>query len=208
MNEAQDPLGKPRVVITGLGMLSPVGLDAPTSWASLLAGVSGVAPITLFDPARIDATVAAELKGFDPESIVGKREARKLDRCSVAAIAAAREAWAMSGCTVDDPERVGVIIGSAFGGASTIQAGMGVLHERGPDRIGPHVLGAMLVDTPGFQVAHDLGVSAFGVERREKTALLQARQYFRGDATGNIDPAAREHRKRMVARHLSITVYE
>lgn len=158
MNEAQDPLGKPRVVITGLGMLSPVGLDAPTSWASLLAGVSGVAPITLFDPARIDATVAAELKGFDPESIVGKREARKLDRCSVAAIAAAREAWAMSGCTVDDPERVGVVIGSAFGGASTIQAGMGVLHERGPDRIGPHVLGAMLVDTPGFQVAHDLGV--------------------------------------------------
>ena len=145
-------------MITGIGILSPVGLDCASSWSALLAGTSGVAPITLFDPERITAKVAAEMKGFDPESVLERREARKLDRCSLAAIAAAREAWASSGASFDDPERVGVIIGSAFGGASTIQAGMSTFHERGPERIGPHVLGAMLVDTPGFQVARDLGV--------------------------------------------------
>ena len=150
--------GTPRVVITGIGILSPVGLDTATSWATLLAGTSGVGPITNFDPSRIDVQIACEMKGFDPESVVEKREARKLDRCSVAAIAAARQAWAMSGAEVDDPERVGVIIGSAFGGASTIEAGMQTMFEKGPGRIGPHVLGSMLVDTPGFQVAHDLGV--------------------------------------------------
>ncbi len=148
---------QPRVVITGIGILSPVGLDTATSWATLLAGTSGVGPITNFDASRIEVQIAAEMKGFDPESVVEKREVRKLDRCSIVAIAAAREAWEQSGATIDDPERVGVIIGSAFGGSQTIQDGMGTFYERGPQRIGPHVLGSMLVDTPGFQVAHDLG---------------------------------------------------
>lgn len=147
-----------RVVITGVGIVSPVGNGVEASWQALLAGTSGVGPISLFDPARIPVKVAAELHDFDPSTVVERREARKMDRCSLAAIAAAREAWVASGLAVDDPERVGVVIGSAFGGAATIQDGMGVYFERGPERIGPHVLGAMLVDTPGFQVAHDLGV--------------------------------------------------
>jgi 3-oxoacyl-[acyl-carrier-protein] synthase II len=146
------------VVITAIGSVSPVGNGAEASWQALLAGTSGVGPIELFDPARIPIKVAAEMRDFDPATVVERREARKMDRCSLAAIAAAREAWAASGLAVDDPERVGVVIGSAFGGAATIQDGMGVYFERGPERIGPHVLGAMLVDTPGFQVAHDLGV--------------------------------------------------
>ncbi len=141
-----------------MGIVSPVGLTTAAAWESLLAGRSGVAPIEAFDPSRIDVKVAAEMTGFDPESIVEKREVRKMDRCSIAAIAAAREAWAMSGASFDDPESVGVVIGSAFGGAATIQSGMQTFFERGPQRIGPHLHGAMLVDTPGFQVAHDLGV--------------------------------------------------
>ena len=146
------------VVITGIGILSPVGLDAPSSWAALLAGTSGVAPSEGFDPARIDVRIACELKGFDPESVMERKEARKLDRCSLVAVAAAREAWAHAGLTVGDPERVGVIVGSAFGGAATIQSGMEAFFEKGPHRIGPHLHGAMLVDTPGFEIARDLGV--------------------------------------------------
>jgi 3-oxoacyl-(acyl-carrier-protein) synthase len=97
------------------------------------------------------------MKGFDPESVMEKKEARKLDRCSLVAVAAAREAWAQSGAVMDDPERVGVIVGSAFGGAATIEAGMHTMFEKGPHRIGPHLHGAMLVDTPGFEIARDLG---------------------------------------------------
>ena len=149
---------QPRVVITGIGILSPVGLDTASSWSALLAGTSGVAPITGFDPERIDVKIACEMKGFDPESVMEKKEARKLDRCSLTAVAAAREAWGHAGLTVDDPERVGVIVGSAFGGAATIQAGMGAFFEKGPHRIGPHLHGAMLVDTPGFEIARDLDV--------------------------------------------------
>lgn len=145
-------------MITGIGIVSAVGGDAPSAWRALLAGDSGVAPISLFDPERIPVKVAAEMRDFDPTAVVERREARKMDRCSLAAIAAAREAWASSGLAVGDPEAVGVVIGSAFGGAATIQDGLGVYFDRGPERIGPHVLGAMLVDTPGFQVAHDLGV--------------------------------------------------
>jgi 3-oxoacyl-[acyl-carrier-protein] synthase II len=153
-----DASGAVRVVITGMGIMSPVGLGREESWASLLGGVSGVAPIRGFDPERIEVKLAAEMKGFDPEAVVEKREARKMDRCSITAIAAAREAWAQSGLAVGDPEAVGVVIGSAFGGAATIQSGMQTMFERGPGRIGPHLHGAMLVDTPGFEVAHDLGV--------------------------------------------------
>lgn len=149
--------GAARVVITGIGMLSPVGLDTASSWRALLAGQSGVAPITGFDSQRIETRIACEMKGFDPETVMERKEARKLDRCSLTAVAAAREAWAQSGATMDDPGRVGVIVGSAFGGAATIQSGMQTFFEKGPHRIGPHLHGAMLVDTPGFEIARDLG---------------------------------------------------
>ena len=145
------------MVITGIGMLSPVGLDTASSWRALLAGQSGVAPIQGFDPERIETKIACELKGFDPETVMERKEARKLDRCSLTAVAAAREAWAQSGASMDDPGRVGVIVGSAFGGAATIQSGMQTFFEKGPHRIGPHLHGAMLVDTPGFEIARDLG---------------------------------------------------
>ena len=149
--------GAARVVITGIGMLSPVGLDTASSWRALLAGQSGVAPITGFDSQRIETRIACEMKGFDPETVMERKEARKLDRCSLTAVAAAREAWAQSGASMDDPGRVGVIVGSAFGGAATIQSGMQTFFEKGPHRIGPHLHGAMLVDTPGFEIARDLG---------------------------------------------------
>jgi 3-oxoacyl-[acyl-carrier-protein] synthase II len=148
----------PRVVITGIGMVTPVGLDAASTWSALLAGQSGLAPITLFDASRISCGIAAEVKGFDGEAVVGKREARKMDRCGLMTVQAAREAWTASGAEVDDPTRVGVVIGSCVGGFAMLEAGARQLEARGPDRISPHLIGAMLVDTPTSYVATDLGV--------------------------------------------------
>ena len=127
----------PRVVITGIGMVTPVGLDAPSTWSALLAGQSGLAPVTLFDASRISCGIAAEVKGFDGEAVVGKREARKMDRCGLMTVQAAREAWTASGAEVEDPTRVGVVIGSCVGGFAMLEAGARQLEARGPDRISP-----------------------------------------------------------------------
>jgi 3-oxoacyl-[acyl-carrier-protein] synthase II len=148
----------PRVVITGVGMVTPLGLDTASTWAALLAGQSGLAPVTLFDASRISCGIAAEVKGFDGDEVVGKREARKMDRCGLMTVQAAREAWAASGATVEDPARVGVVIGTCVGGFAMLEAGARQLETRGPDRISPHLIGAMLVDTPTSYVATDLGV--------------------------------------------------
>jgi 3-oxoacyl-[acyl-carrier-protein] synthase II len=148
----------PRVVITGIGMVTPVGGDTASTWSALLAGQSGLGEVTLFDASRIDCRIAAEVKGFDGEAVVGRREARKMDRCGLMAVQAAREAWQASGAPLDDPARVGVVIGSCVGGFAMLEAGARQLETRGPDRISPHLIGAMLVDTPTSYVATDLGV--------------------------------------------------
>ncbi len=148
----------PRVVITGIGMVTPVGGDTASTWSALLAGQSGLGEVTLFDASRIDCRIAAEVKGFDGEAVVGRREARKMDRCGLLAVQAAREAWQASGAPLDDPTRVGVVIGSCVGGFAMLEAGARQLEARGPDRISPHLIGAMLVDTPTSYVATDLGV--------------------------------------------------
>ena len=122
----------PRVVITGIGMVTPVGLDAASTWNALLAGQSGLAPVTLFDPSRISCGIAAEVKGFDGEAVVGKREARKMDRCGLMTVQAAREAWDASGVAVEDPARAGVIIGTCVGGFAMLEAGAASSRSAGP----------------------------------------------------------------------------
>src|SRR3990172_5733227 len=103
-----------RVVVTGFGALTPLGLDSEQTWAAMVAGKSGVGPITLFDAAGFEVTFAAEVKGFDPEAVLGRKEARRTDRFVQFAIAAAEEALRHSGLEVT-PElapKVGVLIGS------------------------------------------------------------------------------------------------
>ncbi len=128
-----------RVVVTGLGALSPVGNTASESWDSVVAGRSGVATITRFDPTDYETRFAGEVKGFDPDAILGKKESRRMDRhaqLGVAAALAARANAKLEGAEVD-PFRVGVLMGTGMGAMETLEQGAETLLTRGPGRIGP-----------------------------------------------------------------------
>ncbi len=153
-------MGERRVVITGLGAITPLGLDVSTTWSKVLAGCSGVGRITAFDPSPYKTQIAAEVKGFDPAQYLKPREARRLDRFTHFAVAASREAVADAGLdlSVEDPTSVGVMIGSALGGIHTLLHEYDVLQKRGPRRVNPFFIPAMLIDTAAGQVAIELGV--------------------------------------------------
>jgi 3-oxoacyl-[acyl-carrier-protein] synthase II len=146
-----------RIVITGIGALTPVGLTIEETWEALLAGRSGLGPVTLFDPSRVGCTVAGEVVGFDAEAVVGRRDARRMDRVSALSVAAARAAWTNAGSPTHDPARVGVVFGTAVGGLQTMTEQAQLLVDR-PDRLSPHFIANMLVDTPTSYIATDLAV--------------------------------------------------
>jgi 3-oxoacyl-[acyl-carrier-protein] synthase II len=146
-----------RIVITGIGALTPVGATAEATWRALRAGESGLGPITLFDASPYSCVVAAEVKGFDPETHIGRRDARRMDRCSQLSIVAAREAWTNAGAPSIDPARAGVVFATAAGGLDTIVRQAQILAAR-PDRVSPHFIPNMLVDTPSSYIATDLGI--------------------------------------------------
>src|SRR5215475_6229133 len=111
-----------RVVITGLGMVSPLGNDVPTSWANLLAGESGAAEITAFDHSNYNVHFACELKVFDPTVWIDRKAARRMDRCAQIILAAARQAEADSGIDIaSEPHRVGASIATGIGGQHSYQ---------------------------------------------------------------------------------------
>lgn len=128
-----------RVVVTGLGLISPVGLDTDSTWKALLAGTSGAGPITQFDPEGFSVRIACEVKGFEPERWMDPKEVRRFDRFVHLAVAAADMAMEHSGLevTAANAERVGVVIGSGIGGLNMIQDQHRVLLERGPRRVSP-----------------------------------------------------------------------
>ncbi len=128
-----------RVVVTGLGLVSPVGLDTDSTWEALLAGRSGAGPITQFDPEGFSVRIACEVKGFEPERWMDAKEVRRFDRFIHLAVAAADMAMEHSGLEVtqENAERVGVVIGSGIGGLNMIQDQHRVLMERGPRRVSP-----------------------------------------------------------------------
>ncbi len=138
--------GKRRVVVTGLGIVSPLGLDAETTWKGLLAGQSGVGPITLFDASQHAARIAAEVKGFDPLKWVDKKEVKKIDRFIQFAIAAADMAVkdAKLSVTPENAEMVGVYIGSGIGGFATIEREHEALLKGGPRKISPFFIPAAI----------------------------------------------------------------
>src|SRR5947199_4621561 len=124
-----------RVAVTGLGAVTPLGLDAPSTWRAALAGESGVDFIEAFDPGEFPVRIAAEVKGFDPASVASPKEVRKLERNVLLALGAAREAVADAGLDdVYDPARVGILLGSAIGGVIGIAEQTDILRDRGPDR--------------------------------------------------------------------------
>jgi 3-oxoacyl-[acyl-carrier-protein] synthase II len=147
-----------RVVVTGLGAVTPLGLDAPSTWEGAIAGRSGVGFIESFDATGFPVRIASEVKGFDPVDVVGAKDARRLERNVVLAVAAAREAWKDAGVDKVDPARAGVLIGSAIGGVVGILEQQDVLRERGHTRVSPFFLPSVLVDSASGQIAIDLGV--------------------------------------------------
>lgn len=153
-------MGRPRVVITGLGVLCPAGNGKEQVWAALLAGRSGVARITLFDPSPYPIQFAGEVKDFDPSALASAKELRRMDRASLLALAAARQAVEDAGLRPADleEEMTGVFIGSAAGGFQQLLEQHQVLLERGPRRVSPFFIQNMLADSPAGHVAIALGL--------------------------------------------------
>ena len=147
-----------RVVVTGLGAVTPLGLDARTTWEGAVAGRSGVDWIRSFDATGYPVRIASEVKGFDPVAVVGPKDARRLERNVVLAVAAAREAWTDAGVDGVDPARAGILVGSAIGGVMGVLEQQDVLRERGHSRVSPWFLPNVLVDSASGQIAIDLGL--------------------------------------------------
>jgi 3-oxoacyl-[acyl-carrier-protein] synthase II len=149
-----------KVVVTGVGMISPLGLTREETWNGLLAGRSGVAGITLFDASAYATRIAAEVKGFDPAEALGPQRAKKLDRFAQLGLVAAREAWRDSGLDVNtlDASRVGVIAGSGIGGLGTMEEQKEVLMARGPSRMSPFFIPKLMMNALSGEISIDLGL--------------------------------------------------
>ena len=147
-----------RVAITGVGAVTPLGLDAASTWRAALAGESGIGWISTFATDGLPVRIAGEVKGFDPSDVVSAKEARKLERNVLFGVAAGREALDDAGLNGFDPTRVGVIFGSAIGGVPGILEQADILRERGPDRVSPNFLPNVLVDSVSGQLAISLGI--------------------------------------------------
>ncbi len=148
-----------RVVVTGIGLVTPLAHDAPHTWAAILAGRSGMGPITQFDTTNFKTTLAAEVKDFDPTRYVDKQQARRMDRFLHFAAAAAKEALADARFEIAnyDPRRVGVVIGSGIGGVHTLLEQNDVLHARGPRRVSPFAIPGLMLNSAAAHVSIEIG---------------------------------------------------
>ena len=152
-------MSKRRVVITGMGALTPLGLTARESWQAVKDGVCGIAPITLFDASAQKVKLAAEVKGFVPENYLGKPEAKRMGRFTQMAVVAAREAVADAAFTLEEAEadRCGVIVSSGIGGLSITEAEHDRGKERGWDRVSPFYIPTGICNMAAGMVAIDTG---------------------------------------------------
>ena len=146
-----------RVVITGMGAVSPLGLNVPSMWEALVNGRSGVDHITLFDPELFETKIAAEVKGFNAADYLDHKKARHMDRYAHFAVVASLEAVEQARLSFDNAEEIGVIIGSGIGGLGTLSAQFGVLAERGPRKVSPFLIPMMITDAASGQVSILLG---------------------------------------------------
>ena len=150
---------KKRIVITGIGLITPIGLDKKETWQSLISGNSGIDTISCFDPEAYETKIAAEVKGFDPTILIGKKESRRLDRFSQFAVASSIQALEDANIDMEneDQSRVGVMIGSGVGGIITLSEQYSVLEKRGPTRVSPFLIPMMLGDMASGQVSMSIG---------------------------------------------------
>ena len=185
---------KRRVVVTGVGVVSPLGLTAEETWHRSLKGESGVGPITLFDASSYPARIAGEAKGFDPLNYMDKKDARKMDRFIQFACAAAAEAvdWSGLAITPENAERVGVAVGSGIGGLSLLEEQHKILLERGPGRISPFFIPGMIINMASGQISIRYGakgpnIATVSACSTSSHAIGEAARYIqRGEADAMI----------------------
>ncbi|MBC8506455.1 MAG: beta-ketoacyl-ACP synthase II [Anaerolineales bacterium] len=151
-----------RVVVTGMGCISPLGNDVDSTWQNAIAGKSGIGPITKFDTTGFKTTIAAEVKDFDPNALFGRREVRRMDLVSLYALAAADQAVEHAALEINDDNRdqIGAVIGTGIGGISTLSDNVKILLEQGPARVSPFLIPRILPDSPGGMIAIHLGIRA------------------------------------------------
>lgn len=149
-----------RVVVTGLGMVSPLGLDVPSTWQALIRGESGAGPITAFDTSAFDVKIACEVKGFDPQHYFEVKDARRMDRFTQFAVVAAQEAIKQSALEVNSANEndIGVVIGNNKGGIITLCNQIDILKEKGPRRVSPFLVPMMMVNRAAAEIAIKLGL--------------------------------------------------
>ncbi len=194
-----------RVAVTGIGMITPLGNDTPTSWESLIQGVSGVGPITHFDASAHESRIAAEVKGFDPLLYMDRKETRRNDRFAHFALAATVQALKDAALdTAPIAEETGIIIGSGIGGLTTMHEQFKLLFDRGPDRISPFFSTMTPIDLAAGFISITLGLGGpnFGVvsacatgahaigEAYETIRRGDARVMIAGGAEAAIQPVA------------------
>jgi 3-oxoacyl-[acyl-carrier-protein] synthase II len=150
--------GRRRVVVTGLGMVTPLGNDVETTWQRLLAGESGAGPITQFDASDYSVRFACEVKDFDPSEWVERKQARRLDRFTHLILAAARQGERDAALDIAaEPERIGAAIATGIGGLKSFQDCTDTLRERGPDRVNPFSIPAIIPNIGAGWVSMELG---------------------------------------------------
>jgi 3-oxoacyl-[acyl-carrier-protein] synthase II len=150
--------GRRRVVITGMGAVTPLGNDVTSTWENLLAGKSGAGPITQFDPTDYPVTFACELKGFEPTDWLEHKTARRMDRFAQMVVAAARQADDDAGLDIAaESDRIGASIATGIGGLQSFQDCSDVLRERGPDRVNPFAIPAIIPNLGAGWVSIELG---------------------------------------------------
>ncbi|RPI99191.1 MAG: beta-ketoacyl-[acyl-carrier-protein] synthase II, partial [Chloroflexi bacterium] len=178
-----------RVVITGMGVISPVGLTVEESWRNLIHGCSGIAAISLFDTTGFDVRIAGEAHGFEASNYIPAKEARRSDRFTHFALAALEEALAQSRLEVlpGFSHEAGVIIGSGVGGIATYTKELEVLREKGPRRVNPFLIPTITIDVPSVQVALRTGAQGpnFGVASACATGADAIGQAFETIRCGN-----------------------
>ncbi len=156
---------KNRVVVTGMGILCPLGLDVTTTWEGLIAGKSGIDYITLFDRELCKTKFAGEVKGFEPTNYVSRKEARHMDRFAQLSVAASIQAVEQSGIQISsaNQDNIAVIIGSGIGGLTTLFEQAKILLEKGPDRVSPFLAPMMISDMAAAQVSIVLGIKGLNL---------------------------------------------
>ncbi|MBD1852435.1 beta-ketoacyl-ACP synthase II [Leptolyngbya sp. FACHB-711] len=137
-----------RVVVTGLGAITPIGNTLAEYWEGLLSGRNGIGPITLFDASKHDCRIAGEVKGFDPQDYMDRKEAKRMDRFAQFAVAASKQALADAGFVINDlnAEQVGVVIGTGIGGLKVMEDQQEIYLNRGPDRCSPFMVPMMIAN--------------------------------------------------------------